>query len=95
MTTDDQLVERNIRFYEARLKHIDELFEKASKAAETATPDVSKELAELKEKRGELVDTLKLLEEKSREEWAKEGGPMVIWDVVAERLEKLVERLEK
>ncbi len=95
MTTDEQLAERNILHYEARLKHIDELFEKASKAPGAEAPETSRELAELKEERGKLVDTLEQIKEKSLEAWAKEGGPMVIWDLVAERLEKLVERLEK
>ncbi len=94
MSTDEQLVERNIRYYEARLKHIDELFEKASKAA-AGTPGADKELAELKAERSKLADELAQMKEKSLEEWAKEGGPMVIWDVLAERLENLVERLEK
>jgi len=95
MTTDEQLVESNILHYEARQKHIDELFEKASKAAGTAAPEASKELAKLKEEHGKLVDDLEKLKEKSLEDWAKEGGPMVIWDLLAERLEKLVESLEK
>ena len=92
MTTDEQLVERNILHYEARLKHVDELFEKAHKAA---APEASEELAELKKERGKLADDLEKLKQKSLEEWAKEGGPMVIWDLLAERVEKLVERLEK
>jgi len=92
MTTDEQLVERNILHYEARLKHVDELFEKAHKAVE---PEASEELAELKKERAKLADDLEKLKQKSLEEWAKEGGPMVIWDLLAERLEKLVERLEK
>jgi len=95
MSTDEQLVERNILYYEARLKHIDELFEKASKAPGAGTPEVDKELAELKAERSKLADELAQMQEKSLEEWAKEGGPMVIWDLLAERLEKLVERLEK
>ncbi len=95
MTTDEQLVERNILHYEARLKHVDELFEKAHKAVETTAPEASEELNELKKERGKLADDLEKLKQKSLEEWAKEGGPMVIWDLLAERLEKLVERLEK
>lgn len=93
MTTDEQLVERNILRYEARLKHVDELFEKAHKMAKNAAPGASEELAELKKERGKLADDLDKLKQKSLEEWAKEGGPMVIWDLLAERLEKLIERL--
>ena len=33
MTTKEQLIEQHIREYESRLKHIDELFERAHEAA--------------------------------------------------------------
>lgn len=90
MTTEDLLVEQHIREYESRLKHVDELLAKASKAA----PD-SEEVAQLSRERGRLADTLAQMKEKSLEEWAREGGPMVIWDLVADRLERFIERLGK
>ena len=90
MTTEDLLVEQHIQAYESRLKHIDELLEKA----EAAAPG-SEEVAELTAQRQKAADALAQFKEKSLEEWAREGGPMVIWDLVAERLEKFIERLEK
>ncbi len=32
--------------------------------------------------------------ELSAQEWAKKGGPMVMWEIVTKRLERLVEHLE-
>lgn len=90
----NQLAERHIREHEARLKHIDELMGKADKAEQTAdSSEVSAELADLKQERGVLADQLDELRQKSAEEWAEQGGPMVMWDIVADRLEKLVERV--
>jgi hypothetical protein len=27
-------------------------------------------------------------------DWMEEGGPMIVWDIMAERIEELVERIE-
>ncbi|MCK4586056.1 MAG: hypothetical protein KAU29_01865 [Gammaproteobacteria bacterium] len=92
----NQLAERHIREHEAHLKHIDELMEQASKAEQAAadSSEVSAELADLKQERGKLANQLDELRQKSAEEWAQKGGPMIIWDIVAGRLEKLVERIK-
>lgn len=89
MANIDQLAEQHIRQYESQLKHIDEVMARAQK--ETAQ---SADLKELAEHRGELADYIKELREKAPFEWMEEGGPMVLWDVVAERIEQLVERIE-
>jgi len=93
MTSRDDLVERRILQYEARMKRIDELLAKAKAAATKA--EAHEELAQLHGEREKLADALEQIKEKSLEEWAREGGPMVIWDLIAERVERLVERLEK
>jgi len=92
----NQLAERHIREHEARLKHIDELMGKVDSAGQEAAhpSEVSEELADLRQERGVLADQLDKLRQKSAEEWAEKGGPMVMWDIVAERLEKLVERVK-
>lgn len=92
----NQLAERHIREHEAHLKHIDELMEQVDKAKQAAadSSEVSAELADLKQERGILANHLDELREKSAEEWAEKGGPMVMWDIVADRLEKLVERIK-
>lgn len=95
MATMNQLAEHHVREHEARLKHIDELFEEADKnRQEEESPKISEELEALKQERGMLVDQLDQLRNKSIEEWAAKGGPMVMWDIVANRLEKLVERIK-
>jgi len=93
MSSEEQLVETHVMEYESRLKHIDELIEHTEKKG-NLNPGHAAELSELKQDREKLVDNLDEIRRKSAEEWAKEGGPMVIWDLVAERLEKLVEHLE-
>ncbi len=101
MTTKDQLVEQHIKEYESRSKHIDELLERAHQAAKGLSDADEKktELAQLQVKRGELTEESKKAEKMSLEHWREEtiqsAGPLAIWDVVAQRLEDLVERLEK
>lgn len=93
MITEEELVERHIREYESRMKHIDEMIERASQAVGAGGEEAGKELAELKAERDKLQARLDELRQLSEEEWLKEGGPMVIWDLVALRLEKLLERI--
>jgi len=91
MTAKEQLVESHVREYESRLKHIDELVARASKA-DLQKVEHQSELSDLKQERDKLAGHLDEIKALSAEEWAKEGGPMVIWDIVAERLEKLTGR---
>ncbi|HEC18828.1 MAG TPA: hypothetical protein ENI97_05735 [Gammaproteobacteria bacterium] len=93
MTTEEQLVESHVQEYNARLKRIDELIGRADNV-ENPNPEDVAELSKLKKERNKLANQLLDIKALSAAEWAKEGGPMVIWDLVAERLEKLVERLE-
>ena len=92
----NQLAESHIREHEARLKHIDELMEQAEKSKHEAedSSEVSAELESLKQERSSLAYQLDELRKHSAEEWAEKGGPMVMWDIVADRLEKLVERIK-
>lgn len=81
----------HISRYQARLKHLDELLERArqKKAAEH-----EKELQELAAKREELAGQVSEMKDWKEEEIEK-AGPMAVWDSVAQQLEKLVERIEK
>jgi hypothetical protein len=92
----NQLAEQHILEHESRLKHIDELIEKVDEASQALADSsaVSAELANLKKERALLVDQLDEIRQKSIEEWAKSGGPMVMWDIVANRLENLIERVK-
>jgi len=92
MTNSEQLVDRHIREYEARLKHIDELMALAENASDEETS--RSELEEIRLDRAQLADQLHTLGEQSAIDWSEKGGPMVMWDVMAERLEHLVERME-
>lgn len=97
MTVVDHLTEQHFREYEARLKHIDELFGRADNSK--GSVGFETELDEVRAERLELLTHLNALKKKSQEEWQMEGieqsGPMIIWDAVAKKLEKLVERIER
>jgi len=91
MSTLDELVDRHVTEYNARLKHFDEMAEKAEVLEEHH--DVS-ELAELKAHRAQFDDYL--YEQKhSPSQKLLDSGPMAIWDVIADRLEKLVEKVSR
>ncbi len=97
MTNLSQLVEQHIRQYESHLTQIDELIARANKASIPA--EVQGELAVLKQKREVLAEEVAALKQKPIKDWRKEDiplaglGPMVMWGIVAQQLERLVERL--
>jgi len=93
MANIDRLAEQHIQQYESQLKHIDEVMARAQKASSDSAK-LDAELKELAEHRGELASYIEELREKAPFEWMEEGGPMVLWDLVAERIEELVERIE-
>ena len=91
----NELAEQHIRKYDALLRHMDELFEQAE-AGEEST-ETSAELAALRQEREKLLAHIEELKSKVREEWQEESfeeaGPMIVWEAVAKRLEKLVQRV--
>lgn len=100
MTTKEQLIEQHIREYESRLKHIDELFERAHEAA-GQPEDTSRSAAELESLRAQVAllrDTHKEVKEmpidRLRGDTIRSAGPMAIWDVLAQKLENFIERHE-
>ena len=100
MTNKEQLVEQHIREYEARQKHVDELLARAQKVVETnPVPAVKSEVDLYKNQHDNLVEHAEQLKtmplEHWREETIKNAGPMAIWDVIAQKLEDLVEKVEK
>jgi hypothetical protein len=94
-------IEQSILEYQSRMKHLDEMLARAESGIGTA-PEHEKEkltLGELqrdRDKLGTLYDELRI---KSLENWREEeieiSGPMAVWDVVAQKIEDLVERIEK
>ena len=97
MATRNQLAEQHILQYESHLKHIDEMLDQANQYIESGdgSKEIIEELTELKNERDELGKYLEDVRQKSPEELENEimrgAGPMAIWDIVAQRLEKLIE----
>lgn len=95
MTDINQLVERHVIEYESRLKHIDELLQRAQEAKEESGAG----LTELRRDREELSGHIQELKKQPPEYWQKKGlekaGPMGVWDAVAQRLEDLAERIDR
>jgi len=100
MTKLDQLIQEHIREHEMRLKHVDSLLERAQQGiAKTGGGDAAEQLARAKAERDKLAGRVEEYKVKPPEQWSEEEfektGPMVIWDTVAQQLEKLVERMER
>jgi len=101
MTGFNQLVENHIDEYQSRLKHIDQLLERASKAVAKshAHADIHAEIANLRNEREKFASQIITLKQKSinilPKEMLEKSGPIGIWDEVALQLEKLVERIER
>ncbi len=101
MTTKEQLIDQHIREYESRLKHIDELYERAHKATEHLHDehDTRSELKDYEEQRQKLkqkADEIKTMPIQNwREETVQTAGPMAIWDILAQKLEDFLERHDK
>lgn len=101
MTTKEHLVEQHIREYESRQKHIDELIDRAHEASARLADDhtLKIELEKVKDRHQELVKETEKLKRMPLEHWREDtirsAGPMAVWDVLAQKLEDMVERLEK
>lgn len=99
-TSREQLIERHIREYESRLKHIDELYERAQKATEHL-PEEDSNVTELRRYAEQLnvmlddSDDIKSMDVKKwQSETIKNAGPLGIWDILAQKLEEFIERHE-
>ena len=104
MTSKEQLIEQHIREYQARLKHVDELFVQAHEVTEDLeeSHESHTELKDYAEQpryymgehdeESEEIKTMKV--KKWREETAAAAGPMAIWDILAQKLENFIERHE-
>jgi hypothetical protein len=92
----NQLAEQHIREHQARLKHIDELMAQVDQAKQVMESiEMRAEVESIKQERALLAKQLDEMRERTAEEWAEKGGPMVVWDVIANRLERLVERIKQ
>ncbi len=97
MTNIENLVEQHIAEYDARLKHMDELTQRADNGA--AEQGLDSELQALIKERDRLASHVEQMKLRSLDDWDEEelaqAGPMGVWDALAQQLEKLVERLER
>lgn len=101
MTDINHLKQRNVLEYETRLKHFDELIERAHQGAGKVPKDaeIKNSLESLKQERDRYSSWIEERRLKSLDNWRVEeiekAGPMGIWDAVGQQLEKLVERIER
>ena len=100
MSNKEHLIEQHIREYESRMKHIDELYQRAHDAAGLLdeTHDAHSELQDMKTQRSQLQQKAEEIKSMTVEHWredtAQHSGPMAIWDILAQKLEDFVERHE-
>lgn len=98
MTTKEQLIDQHIREYESRLRHIDELYQKAHEATEHLHDEHEsrEELKAYAEQRAKLPEDAEAIKTMPVENWRQEttrsAGPMAIWDILAQKLEDFLER---
>ena len=100
MTLIERLVDQHIMEHESRLKHIDELIERVHQASVELDERqiLESELDQYRKQRTELAEKAVQLRAISLEHWREDmirsAGPMGVWDVLAQKLEDLVERIE-
>ncbi len=95
------LAKQQIREYDLRLQHVDEVLEHAEKElAQSAKEAETRALLDkLKGERDRLAGWLEQTKRQPLENWReyeiRKAGPMGIWDAIAQQVEKLVERMER
>ncbi len=100
MSNQEQLIAQHILEYESRLKHIDELYERARRANEEMVDghEAKADLDAYARHKSLLADQTRKIKTMSLDHWREEtmhsAGPMAIWDLLAQKLEDMVERLE-
>lgn len=100
MTDINHMMQQNVIEYESRLKHFDNLIERAHKGVgkNPEHAEIRDSLERLKQERDRFSGWIEKLRLKPLGNWRVEeiemAGPMGIWDAVGQQLEKLVERIE-
>ena len=101
MSDINDMVEQHILEFESRQKHMEELLAQARElaGAEPEREDVRSEIERLTKEQERLSGLLDRLRKKAPGDWQADqiayDGPMAVWDIVAQDLEKLVERLTR
>ena len=100
MTITEKIADQHIREYESRLKHLDELFERAKQSSARLDDGhaLKSELGRYQEQYTDLTNQTakpgKTPYAHLREDIIKSAGPMAVWDILSQKLEDLVERIE-
>jgi len=96
MNNLEHMVEQQILHYESRLKHVDELLERAEASGHAELLETAKTIRPQRDQMHGYLEQMRLKSLKDwREEEIEKAGPMGIWDAVAQQLEDLVERFER
>jgi hypothetical protein len=101
MNNKEKLVEQHIREYELRHKQLDELIERAKQAALNLDDkhELKNELRNYDQQQAKLLNQTNELKKMPLEHWREEtiqsAGPMAIFDILAQKLEDLIERIER
>lgn len=99
MADYDDLMQRHNRRYQVRLKYLDDLLAEADgrKGTGPEARAVDEELTALRREREALLKDAERLKQKRPEGYQDEtlegSGPMIMWELVAKRLEGLIERV--
>ena len=100
MSNKEHLIEQHIREYESRMRHIDELYQRAHQAttAQDTESEAQAHLTELAAQRSLLRESTDQMRSMSLQHWREDtvrsAGPMAVWDILAQKLEDFVERHE-
>jgi len=97
MADSNLMAEKRIKQYQSHLQHIDELMKQAdvSLSGNKSPADYQVEITKIKQERDKLADYVDRLKQKSPEQLLQTAGPMVMWEIIAQRLEKLVGHIGK
>ena len=94
----NRMIQQHILEHESRLKHVDELLERAQQKI-AKEGDAAEQLAKAKQERDKLSGQIEEFKVRPPDQWSEADfertGPMVVWDTLAQQLEKLVERMER
>ncbi|MGD8587461.1 MAG: hypothetical protein PVG22_01380 [Chromatiales bacterium] len=102
MTNIDELADQNILEYESHQKHTAELLARAQKHLSSGPEDddVRAQTERLAREHDRLSTNLQQLKQRREsgdlmEEEIEGAGPMAVWDILGQDLERLVEKLTK
>ena len=101
MSNLDHLVEQQVKEYESRLKHIDEMLDHAhiQLSTKNVVENEHTEFERIQRARHQLSEDLQRMKLISKQHWQTDtienAGPLGVWDIVAQRLEKFIARIDK